>query len=137
MALAVTDDVVGPMTVTSNSTVYGIPLPVEVTVSITGIVCPMSEVGGSTVTSLAAETRAQVALVDVIVSAAFLKYCATLTIVFVLAGTVTASVGEDSELVVVRGAEVDEVEGPTTVTRSSIVYGMPETRVTVNMTGMV
>lgn len=55
-----------------------------------------------------------------IVSVAVLRYAPRLSIVLTPAGTVMTAGGDETELVEVTGADIDELDGPTTVTRTSI-----------------
>lgn len=99
----------------------------EVAVKTTGRVCPMRAAGGSKVTeSGVVEATAQVALLDVMVSARLLRYDARLITVFTPAGTVTAVTRGPLEAVEVAWAvevagTVEEEEPPITVTKTSTV----------------
>lgn len=111
----------------------------DLTVNTTGSVTPISAVGGSKVIESAAvaDMTAQVALLETMVSDGLFRKAPMLMTVFTPAGTVTAvaRAGEDVE---VAEAVADEVEAPTTVTRTVTVYVAPVVAdSTVNTTGMV
>lgn len=78
----------------------------------------MRVLGGSRVTELASEIMAQVALLVARTSEGLLRYCVRLITELVFAGTVTVAGGEAAVLVVVAAAVAEEVDGPTTVTRT-------------------
>lgn len=109
----------GPTTVTRTVIVYVVPVAAGSTVNITGIVTPMSAVGGSRVTwpDTVVEMVAKVALAERIVSAGLFKYDVKDMTVFWFAGIVIAVILGAALEVAVALAELD----PMTVTRTVMV----------------
>lgn len=103
------------------------------TVNTTGTVNPINTVGGSNVTcpAVVRDSTAQVALLETIVSEGLFRYAAMLMTVLIPAGTVTLVARAGVEAVEVAanpvdvGAALRELDGPTTVTRTSTVYLAP------------
>lgn len=115
---------------TSTVIVYIAPVLADSTVNTTGRVCPISTDGGSKMTSSVRMSlmTAKVALLPTSESAGLRRYWVKDSSVLALAGIVMAvTAGGKAALVAAARDDVAEAEldGPTTVTRTSTMYTVP------------
>lgn len=114
---------------TSTVIVYIAPVLADSTVNTTGRVCPISTDGGSKMTSSVRMSlmTAKVALLPTSESAGLRRYWVKDSSVLALAGIVMAVTAGGKAALVAAARDVAEAEldGPTTVTRTSTVYTVP------------
>lgn len=114
---------------TSTVIVYIAPVLADSTVNTTGRVCPISTDGGSKMTSSVRMSlmTAKVALLPTSESAGLRRYWVKDSSVLALAGIVMAVTAGSKAALVAAARDVAEAEldGPTTVTRTSTVYTVP------------